>query len=86
MEAENKRIQEEIEAEKKRIQEEKEAREKAERERQTEQFMFLRLIKQLIKQNKHVESVRELLFSHKHFNLQDTFRHFDADASRVLDA
>lgn len=75
-----------MEAEKKREKEEKEAREKAEQQKQCEQFMFLRLIKQLIKQNKHVESLREMLFSHKHFNLQDTFRHFDADASGVLDA
>lgn len=73
-------------AEKKRIAEEKEAKEKAEQQKQCEQFMFLRLVKQLLKQNKQVETLRELLFSHKFFNLQDTFKHFDADASGVLDA
>lgn len=48
--------------------------------------MFLRLIKLLLKQNKHIESFRELLFSHKHFNLADTFKLFDDDCTGVLDA
>lgn len=48
--------------------------------------MFLRLVKCLIKQNKDIESFREMLFSHKHFNLSDAFRHFDTDCTGVLDA
>ena len=48
--------------------------------------MFLRLIKLLVKQNKHIENLREMLFSHKHFNLVDTFKLFDSDNSGTLDA
>lgn len=43
--------------------------------------MFLRLIKLIIKQNKHIESIRELLFSHKYFNLAETFALFDINGN-----
>jgi hypothetical protein len=75
-----------MEAEKKRLREEKEAREKAEREKQSENFMFLRLFKHLVQQNKHTELHREMLFSHKHFNVVDTFRMFDGDKDGTIDA
>jgi len=39
-----------------------------------------------VKQNKHVENLREMLFSHKHFNLVDMFRFFDSDNSGTIDA
>lgn len=48
--------------------------------------MFLRLIKLLLKQNKNIESLRELLFSHKHFNLADTFKLFDTDGEGAIGA
>lgn len=79
-------IEARMEAERKRQREEQEAREKAERERQCEQFMFLRLYKQMVAQNKHVESLRETLFSHNNFNLVDVFRMFDANKDGVIDA
>lgn len=48
--------------------------------------MFLRLIKLILKQNKQIESIRELLFSHKYFNLVETFRLFDSDEEGAISA
>lgn len=40
----------------------------------------------LLKQNTHIESLRELLFSHKFFNLVDSFHLFDTDGEGKLSA
>lgn len=48
--------------------------------------MFLRMIKLLLKQNKQVEVLRELLFSHRYFNIQETFELFDEEGLGNVDA
>jgi hypothetical protein len=48
--------------------------------------MFMRLIKQLLKQNKQIESLKEMLFSHKYFNITETFALFDEDGDGVINA
>lgn len=48
--------------------------------------MFLRLIKQLLKQNKQIESLKEMLFSHKYFNVAETFALFDEDGDGTVNA
>lgn len=43
--------------------------------------MFLRLIKNIFYQQRQVESLREVLFSHKSFNVSEAFNLLDADKS-----
>jgi Ca2+-binding EF-hand superfamily protein len=48
--------------------------------------MFLRLVKTVLNQNKKIETLRETLFSHKHFNVREAFHMLDSDNKGVLDA
>ena len=64
--------------------EEKERAEKLEKERQVENFMFLRMIKLMIKTNRLLEDSRAALFSHKTFSLEDSFNLFDVNENGRL--
>lgn len=63
-----------------------EAREKNEQARQVENFMFLRLVKLMIKCNREQDTLREILNSHETFNINDAFRVFDKDNSGYITA
>ena len=56
---------------------EQERTDKLEKERQVENFMFLRMIKTMVKTNRQLEDSRACLFSHKTFSLEDSFKLFD---------
>ena len=60
--------------------------EKQEKEQQVENFMFLRMIKLMIKTNKYLEDARSSLVSHKTFTLQDSFSLFDVNQNGKITA
>jgi len=70
-------LEKEIEAEKQKLREEKEREDQLEKERQVENFMFLRFIKLLIRSNRQIEDAKNSLFQHKTFSLEESFRLFD---------
>jgi Ca2+-binding EF-hand superfamily protein len=53
---------------------------------QIENAMFVRYLKQVMTVERQNESLREMLFSHKTFNVQEAFALLDADCSGDIDA
>ena len=51
--------------------------EQLEKERQVENFMFLRMVKVMIRTNRSIEDARTSLMCHKTFSAGDSFRLFD---------
>lgn len=74
-------LQQSIDLDRQRERAEKERLEQIEKERQVENFMLLRLIKTIISANRRLEDVKVSLFSHKLFNLRDSFAMFDLNSS-----
>ena len=60
--------------------------EKLEKERQVENFMFLRMIKMLIKTNRLLEDSRAALVAHKTFSLEESFKLFDVNENGRITA
>ena len=66
-----------IESEREKIQQEKELREQQEKERQVEYFMFLRLIKEIIRTNRLLDDNKQALNRHRTFSIEESFKLFD---------
>lgn len=80
-EAQEKELREKREQE---LKEEHERREKEEKERCVENFMFLRFIKLILKNNSDLENARETLFGHSTFSVESCFALFDSSKCGVI--
>lgn len=69
---------------KEKMEAEAEQREQDEKQHQVECFMFLRLLKEILKWDREIDGCRQTLFGHKTFNAVDAFRMFDKDNKGYL--
>lgn len=56
-----------------------------EKERSVENLMFLRFLKAVLQQSRHVESLKSVLFSHKGFTVEEAFALIDSDKDGTIE-
>ena len=76
----------EMEEQKAKMEAEEAARVEALKAEQIENSMFVRYLKQVMTVERQNENLREMLFCHKTFNVQEAFTLLDANASGEVDA
>lgn len=47
-------------------------------------FMFLRLLKSILQSQRHVESLKQLLFSHRGFSIDEAFAMIDTNKDGII--
>lgn len=55
-----------------------------EKARNIKNFIFLRLVKQLLQSQKQVEATKQLLVNHRSFSVNEAFKLFDEDQDGVI--
>ena len=61
-------------------------RQEEEKQRHIRNFLFLRLVKDVLKHERSVEYVKQVLFSHKGFSVHDAFRFLDVQQRGEISA
>lgn len=55
-----------------------------EKERNVTNFLFLRLLKAILKDQRHIESLKQLLFSHRGFSINEAFSQLDTNEDGLI--
>jgi len=55
-----------------------------EKERNVTNFLFLRLLKSILKDQRHIESLKQLLFSHRGFSIDEAFGQLDSNEDGLI--